>query len=138
MCLPMYGCPGLLAYVSVIMPGVHTCGGCNIRLQECVCLECVWCLGVHMPICMCIFVHGENVIVCGVHMCVFSVSVESTCVSACAVWPWLSQGLTDGGTVCFPCPPSTSSWARWVLLRDLSRSLGSHAACGVEQRSPTF
>ena len=61
-------------------------------------MGCVWCLVIRVCTCTCIFVRGENMCVPGgVHMCVFSMSVENTCVCMCSL-AWLSQGLTDGDT----------------------------------------
>lgn len=56
---------------------------------------------------MCTFLHGKDVCVhvWDAHICVSltCLFVESTHVSACTVWLWRIQGLTDGSTACSFC-----------------------------------
>lgn len=90
MCQGVYVDPGMFAYVSVIVPGVHACGGYMHVGRSLSVLNVCGAWGY-----MCTFVHGEDVCVhvWDANMYVFNVFVhgEHACVCMC------SPALVDPG-----------------------------------------
>lgn len=152
-CQGVHGDAGMLARVSVIVPGVHACGEC-IHVCRSLSVWNVWCLRVHVHICTW---GGRGCPCVGcTRVCVFSMFVESTRV--CMYSPALADPGPHGRRhsllfllILLALPP-TPPWSRWVPAGgyiQVSRAPccpgcrgaikvehGHHAGCPPSPKSP--